>query len=175
MTESVAFTWGTLPHERAEPFPCDAVLPDAETAYLRGVTVHAPARVVFRWLCQLRVAPYSYDWIDNFGRPSPRTLTPSLEQLAVGQTVMTMFKLVSFETDQHVTIQSFLLRRFFGDVAGSYCVRSIDAGHTRLLAKLRVHYPRGPLGWLMRVALPWGDLVMMRKQLLTLKQLAEQN
>ncbi|MGQ0600261.1 MAG: hypothetical protein ACT4QE_01040 [Anaerolineales bacterium] len=173
MTESVAFTWGTLPPERAEAFPCDAILPGAEAAYFRGVTVHASAPVVFRWLCQLRVAPYSYDWIDNGGRPSPRTLTPGLEQLAIGQTVMTMFKLVSFETDQHFTIQSFLLKRVFGDVAVSYRVHATDTGQTRLLAKLLVRYPHGPMGWLIRAVLPWGDWLMMRKQLLTLKHLSE--
>jgi hypothetical protein len=42
-----------------------------------------------------------------------------------------------------------------------------------LLAKLRVGYPRGLAGWLMRIVLPPGDLVMMRRQLLTLKRLAE--
>ncbi|MCX5731216.1 MAG: hypothetical protein NTY18_07665 [Deltaproteobacteria bacterium] len=30
-----------------------------------GVTVAAPATVLFRWLCQLRVAPYSYDRLDD--------------------------------------------------------------------------------------------------------------
>ena len=72
----VAWTWGTTPEERARPYPCDRWLEGANDAYWRGVTVRAEPAVVFRWLCQLKVAPYSYDWIDNWGRQSPRTLTP---------------------------------------------------------------------------------------------------
>jgi hypothetical protein len=36
-----------------------------------------------------------------------------------------------------------------------------------------VKYPRGPIGWIERLALPWGDLIMMRRQLLNFKGLAE--
>ena len=43
----------------------------------------------------------------------------------------------------------------------------------RLLVKLLVRYPGGVYGAFLRAFLPWGDLVMMRKQLLTLKALAE--
>jgi hypothetical protein len=42
-----------------------------------------------------------------------------------------------------------------------------------LLVKLLVKHPRGLYGTLMRIVLPWGDLVMMRRQLLNLKRLAE--
>lgn len=170
---TIAQTWGSTLAERAQTYPCDEVLPDAQAAYFRAVTVNAPVAVVFRWLCQMRVAPYSYDWIDNLGRPSPRTLTPGLENLAVGQTVMTMFRLASFASNEHLTIQAVLLRWLFGEVTVSYCVRATPEGGTRLLAKLRVRYPRGPLGWLMNLILPWGDWVMMRRQLLNLKSLAE--
>lgn len=150
------------------------MMPDAEAVYYRGVDVKAPPEVVFRWLCQLRAAPYSYDWLDNFGRRSPRTLTPGLENLSVGQRVMTIFELVSFESLRHMTIRirSRSARELFGDVIVSYVVEPSPGG-CRLLAKLAVRYPRNLWGRLMRIVLPPGDLIMMRKQLLTLRELAE--
>ena len=49
------------------------------------------------------------------------------------------------------------------------------AERCRLVVKLVVRYPGGVTGTLMRQLLPWGDLVMMRRQLLNLKGLAEGN
>jgi hypothetical protein len=173
---SLALTWGTTPAERTRPFPCDALLAAPDALYYRGVTVAAPAADVFRWLCQLRVAPYSYDWLDNLGRRSPRSLTPGLDRIAVGQRVMTIFDLVAFEPDRHLTIRmrsGTPAARVFGDVAVSYLVEAEGPARCRLLAKLVVRYPAGAVGRAMRALLPWGDLFMMRKQLLTLKALAE--
>ena len=172
----MARTWGTTGAERAEPFPCDRHLaPPFEEAY-RAIDVAAPAPVVFRRLCQLRVAPYSYDWLDNFGRRSPRELTPGLERLEVGQRFITIFELVEFETDDHVTIRVRRAKGVFGDVAVTYRVRPAGAGGTRLTVKLvcRRRGP-GPVARLYGAALPWGDLAMMRKQLRTLRDLAERD
>jgi hypothetical protein len=102
---SVAYTWGTEDAERRLPFPCDRYVERAEAAYFRGITVRARPATLFRWLCQMRVAPYSYDWIDNGGRRSPRALTPGLEDLAVGQSVMRIFTLVDFAKDRHLTLR----------------------------------------------------------------------
>jgi len=165
---SIATTWGTTAAERQLDFPCDALVPEADAAYYRGVTVRARPDVVFRWLCQMRVAPYSYDWIDNFGHQSPRHLIPGLDELAVGQRVLGGFKLVDFEHDQHLTC-----RRILGDVATTYLIAPEPAGGCRLLVKIVVAYPRGLLWWIGRVLLPWGELIMMRRQLLNFKQLAE--
>jgi hypothetical protein len=151
------------------------LLAGANAAYFRGVTIEARPRTVFRWLCQMRVAPYSYDWIDNFGRRSPQSLTPGLERLAIGQTVMRIFELVDFLPDQHLTLR-LRPRDFWNlveELVGSYVVVPAAAERSRLLVKLLVRHRSGSLGRLMRLGLPWGDLVMMRRQLLNLKALAE--
>ena len=173
---SVAYTWGTEEAERRLPFPCDRSVEQAEAAYFRGITVRASPETLFRWLCQMRAAPYSYDWIDNGGRRSPRTLTPGLEALAVGQSVMRIFTLVDFAKNRHLTLRikhgtgAFGL---FGDLAITYLIVPESPERCRLLVKIVVRYPRGLRGALMRWGLPWGDLVMMRRQFLNLKALAE--
>ena len=173
---SLAFTWGTTREERERSFPCDRHVSQPADAYFRAVDVDAPPAVVFRWLCQLKVAPYSYDWIDNLGRTSPRQLTPGLDELAAGQRFMAGFELIEFDPGRHLTL---LARPSFAGVMGlealtvSYVVVPRAAVGARLVVKLVVRYGAGPVGWLLRQLLPWGDLVMMRKQLLTLRDLAE--
>ena len=173
---SAAYIWGTEAAERRLPFPCDRYVERPDESYFRGVTVRAGPGVVFRWLCQLRAAPYSYDWIDNRGRPSPRALTPGTDDLAVGQSVMRIFTLVEFAKDRHLTLRikhGTGARSLFGDVAVTYLIVPEEAGRCRLLVKVVVRYPPGLTGALMRRGLPWGDLIMMRRQLLNLRALAE--
>jgi hypothetical protein len=170
---TIAHDWSSTPAERAASWPCDRHLSNPDDALYRAVDVDAPVAVTFRWLCQLRAAPYSYDWIDNRGRTSPRTLTAGLEKLAVGQTVMTIFELVEFEPDRHLTLLMRHGRAVFGDVAVTYGVAPRTGERSRIAVKLLVRYPRARA--VAGRLFPLGDLVMMRKQLLTLKSLAERS
>jgi hypothetical protein len=167
--------WGSTAAERQLVFPCDRHLPIPDDALYRAIDVDAPGPLLFCWLCQLRVAPYSYDWIDNFGRRSPRRLIPGLDALAVGQSVMG-FELVAFERDRHLTLCGSPLGRAFGTYAVTYLVLPSLAQRCRLVVKLVAAYPRsGLLRFPMRKLGPVADLIMMRKQLLTLKFLAERD
>src|SRR5213595_787306 len=136
--------WGATPAEQAMSFPCDRYLLDADHVYFRAIEVHASASRLFRWLCQLRVAPYSYDWIDNWGRRSPRRLTPGTEELEVGQTFMTIFRLAHFEPGVSITVTS--ESRVFGRIAGTYRVAPTVGGGSRLIVKLAIVYPPGIAG-----------------------------
>jgi hypothetical protein len=173
---TIASTWGTTPEERRLSYPCDRFIPHPDDSLYRAITIDATSQIVFRWLCQIKVAPYSYDWIDNGGRESPRTLTPGLEDLVVGQDVMQIFQLVDFAPDQNLTIRckaNSRAQRLFGDIAISYCVLANGSNSCRLLVKIVALYPPGLWGRLMQNFLPCGDLIMMRRQLLNFKQLAE--
>jgi hypothetical protein len=160
--------WGTRADERRLSLACEELLPDAPVRLHRAVSIHTQPSTVFRWLCQLKLAPYSYDLIDNLGRRSPRELTPGVERLEVGQRFMTIFSLASFVEDEHIT----LLARH---TAVTYAVRQ-EERLTRLIARVLFDPPGGPIGAaLTSNALALGDLVMMRKQLLRLKMLAERD
>jgi hypothetical protein len=166
------WNWGTNERDRELSFECDRYVPEPHNMYYRGVDVQAPADVVFRWLCQLRVAPYSHDWIDNFGRRSPRELIPGLERLAPGQRMLTIFKLVEFEPNSEMTLNIGSAPWFWGPVACTYRLVPHDAHSCRLLAKVTTHRRPGIVGKLLR-SIKWGELIMMRRQLLNFKQLAE--
>lgn len=170
---SISIYWGVKPEETYLNFPCDRLIGPFDSAYFRGITILSSPETIFRWLCQMRVAPYSYDWVDNFGRQSPQRLIPGLDKLENGQDVMMIFEIEDFEIDRSITIRLKRKLRFSGDVAISYTIVPRESGGCRLLVKILVNYPRWIAGWLMRIIFPWGDLVMMRRQLMNFKELAE--
>ena len=160
--------WGATAEEVARSYPADTTIPGPVLLMTRAVSVAAPVDVTWRWLCQVAVAPYSYDWIDNRGRRSPRELTPGADVLELGQTMALVFGLTSFDEGHHWTaLTDPRGERLFGPVAITYAA---EPGRIvcRLAARADTRARRARAH-----ALAWGDLVMMRKQLLNLKGLAE--
>ncbi|EMD30229.1 hypothetical protein [Amycolatopsis azurea] len=64
--------WGVRDDEVAHPYLCDDFVTSPTLRAWRGVSIEAPVEAVWPWVTQVRLAPYSYDWIDNLGRRSPR-------------------------------------------------------------------------------------------------------
>jgi hypothetical protein len=172
-TVAISHVWGATKDESELRFACDRFVRRPDDAFYRAVTVNAPAARLFRWLCQLRVAPYSYDWLDNFGQQSPQTLTAGFERLRTGQRIMTVFRLVAFEPDRHITAALDFGSPLIDELAVTYLIIPEADRRCRLLVKVVVAYPHNPIGMTMRTLLPAGDLVMMRRQLFTLRNLAE--
>ena len=165
------YTWGTSEAERSRNYPCDLLIPDPDDEMFRAVDVDAPPDELFLWICQLRLAPYSYDWIDNFGRQSPRRLVPGLDRLEKGQQFMRIFVLDSFEPGRSVTLRT--KQPGLSLAAVTYVAEDRPSHGSRLLVKFSVLYGSRAAAVAMRLVLPPGDLIMMRRQLLNLKRLAE--
>lgn len=156
--------WGVTDAEVARTYPCDELVPSPAWRAWRGVTVRARPELVWPWVRQLQVAPYSYDLVDNLGRRSPRHLL-DLDDPQVGDPFVRaggrpLGRVASVDPGAQLT----------GTLLGaamSY-VLVPDAAGTRLLLKLTCDRARvlGPL-------LVLGDLVMARRQLLTFARLAE--
>lgn len=160
----IADRWGVTAQEVARHYPCDDIVDEPVMQAWRGVTVHAPVHRVWPWIVQLRLAPYSYDWIDNLGRRSPQERS-DLPDHCVGAPFMStagrpVGQVLSVTPGEHVTA------RILASVMSYVLVPAGD--DSRLLMKIVMG--RG------RVLAPLvsaGDLVMARRQLLNLKALAE--
>lgn len=170
---SAPSTWGASSVETAARTPADDLVADPAARWVRATGSSASPSTLWRWVCQLTVAPYSYDLIDNAGHRSPRTLTPGADAVVVGQRLLVLFVIDSFVEGEHLTLR----RRRPGrrgpvrEFAITYRVRA-DGDGSRLVATVVLDGDGGRVAALLRWALAWGDLVMMRRQLLTLASLA---
>jgi hypothetical protein len=158
--------WGVSDGEVLRTYPCDDFVSSPTLLAWRGVSVRAPAEAVWPWVTQVRLAPYSYDWLDNLGRRSPRELV-GLPEPRVGERFTTaaggrrLGRIVSVDPGTQLT----------GAIMGAYMSYVlVPQGHgtTRLLLKVVMRTNR-----LLALGLSIGDLIMARRQLLNLKRLAE--
>ena len=165
--------WNTTAAEQAATHPADRHVPAGGQHLLRAIDVDADPATVYRWLCQIAVAPYSYDLVDNLGRRSPRTLTPGAEDVRIGQRFQ-IGPVVEVEPGRQITVVTAgSAARLFGKVAITWEVVPGLTTRSRILGCVAIGPPRGLLdrGW--QAFLGVGDLVMMRRQLLNLKERAE--
>ena len=158
--------WNVTDDEVARHYACDDFVDRPTLQAWRGVSVDATPEALWPWVGQIRIAPYSYDWIDNLGRRSPQRLM-GLSEPVVGEPLTTATtrrfgRILAVEPPKQLT----------GEIMGA-CISYVlvpESQTTRLLMKIVTPMSR----WL-GPALSVGDLIMARRQLLNLKHLAEQH
>lgn len=166
------FTWGATDDETRRPYPADDEVSGTPVLMTRAIDVAAPTEITWRWLCQLSEAPYSYDWLDNLGRRSPRTLTPGAEHVELGQAMATVLRVTSVDAPHQWTgVTTPRGQRLAGGFAMTYAAEPAGP-HSRIVVRIAAA-SSSRLTRLRAEALAWGDLVMIGKQLRTLKELAE--
>src|SRR6202161_2487915 len=99
--------WNVTVDEVAQRYPCDDFVPKPTLQVWRGVTVQTTPETLWRWVRQIRLAPYSYDWIDNLGRRPPQQLV-GLPEPVVGESFSTAAtrpfgRILAVEPPEHLT------------------------------------------------------------------------
>jgi hypothetical protein len=168
--------WGATPEEAARSLPGDHLVPKPTFNATRAITVAAPPEQIWPWLVQAgltRAGWYSYDLLDNLGRPSARRIIPELQDLAVGDIVP-----MSPDGKHGMPVHAMeppksMIWGTPGDTTWTWQLDPKPDGSTRLISRVRSRYRWLSPSIAFSVLLEFGDFWMMRKMLLTLRERAE--
>lgn len=147
---------------------------------IRHIKIRAGASDIYVWLKQLRLAPYSYDFLDNKGRKSPEYIIENLPPMKVNAHFLLAFHIFSFAENEFI--------------AGRFCV-PINPPANRYIKEMFIEYRIEELpergtnsrlwckvkGWYNNDIASKGffkifsavNLIMTRKQLRKIKKLSE--
>jgi hypothetical protein len=175
-----AFSWGATGEEAGRPMAGDELSPRPQLSATRAVTIAAPPEDIWPWLVQWgwnRAGFYSYDLLDNLGRPSARQILPQFQHLQVGDWVPMGGKTTPYTAYQVAQVEPgklMLWRK--GGGTWLWLLEPDGTGRTRLITRLRSRYAWArPTIVTELILMEIGDPFMMRKCLLGIKQRAEQH
>lgn len=169
--------WGATDEEVARAMPGDDVVKHPTFNATRAVTIQARPEEIWPWLVQIgctRAGWYTYDWIDNAGIHSAEHILPDFQHLAVGD-----FIPMTPDGKQGMWVKAFEPNQWMLWAAKEdqstwlWGLYTQDDRHTRLITRLRVRYTWTLPSVLYYLLQDVGDIVMMRKCLLGIKQRAE--
>lgn len=170
-------TWGAKKEETTRSLPGDDIVQHPHFAATRAVTIHSSPAEVWKWIIQIgsaRAGWYSHDWVDNAGKPSSRKILPEFQKIENDY-------FIPFTPDQkngmwvkfHQEPNTILWWDKKHNASWLWQLDEIEPGRTRLITRLRTRYD---------FSFPWiiyyliydiGDIVMMKKCMLGIKERAE--
>ena len=181
--------------ERRATLPGDEILLRARSRSTMAVTIDLPPSEVWPWLVQMgcdRAGFYSWDRLDNGGRPSASRIHPEWQTLAVGDRVLCTpdgrfwFDVERLESERVLVLRSSIdlgrrqpfdtsepRPRFFADGIWEFVLAELPEGKTRLVVRsFGIARPR-LLGAVNLVFWDPAHVVMQTRQLRNLKRLVE--
>jgi hypothetical protein len=171
--------WGTTPEDLARTMPGDEIVQRPVFNATRAVTIDARPDDIWPWIVQIgfgRAGWYSYDLLDNLGRPSSVRVVSELQHIEVGDLIP-----LGPGKGSGMFVKEFVLNRSMlwwtgknGQTTWAWGLYPTSDGTTRLVTRVRA-----PLSWDRPMSAVWlvltevADFPMMRKCLLGIKRRAE--
>jgi hypothetical protein len=170
--------WGATDDELTRAMPGDDLIERPTFNATRAVTIDALPKEVWPWLVQIgfgRAGWYSYDWLDNLGRPSAYRIIPELQHIEVGTLIP-----MGPGKDSGLRVKGFEPNRWMlwsdrkATSTWAWGLYPAEGGGTRLITRVRTHYQWTHPAILFSLLLvePW-DFPMMRKCMRTILRRAQ--
>ena len=172
--------WGATDEELMLAMPGDDLIERPTFNVTRAITIQARPEEIWPWIVQIgygRAGFYSYDLLDNLGKPSADRIIPELQHIEVGTwipmsgkvTEETAFSVMAFEPNRWM---------LWNKAASTWVWKliPIDEESTRLIIRLKCQYRWArPTIVTDLILMEIGDFPMMRKLMLGIKQRAERS
>ena len=169
--------WGATDEETTHSIQGDDIVERPTFNATRAVTIQARPEVIWPWLVQIgcrRAGWYSYDWIDNLGIPSAKRIIPEFQHLKPNVLIP-----MSPDGKQGLWVKEFELNKWIlwwdkqGESTWAWVLYPLNESSTRLITRVRIHYKWLSPSIILNLLLDGGDIIMMRKLMLGIKQRAE--
>jgi hypothetical protein len=174
--------WGATDDEIRRAMPGDEIVSRPTFNATRAVTMDAPPSMIWPWIVQIgfgKAGWYTYDLLDNFGRPSAEHIIPEFQHVQPGDVVPFYqgigapegvgLKVKAIEPEQWMLWWDDKTR----DTTWAWALYPVDQQQTRLITRVRMRYRWTKPTILFSLLVEFADAVMMRKCLLTIKRRAE--
>jgi hypothetical protein len=176
--------WGATNEEKQARLPGDEIITGPSFAPTRAITIEATPEQIWPWIVQIgygRGGFYSYDLLDNLGRPSAERILPEWQSIEIGDIAAPMspfedppseatsFRVAGYEENRWL---------LWAQPVSTWVwsLDSVNQHQTRVITRVRCKYnwphPQAVLSMLL---MELADFPMMRKQLLGLKRRVEQS
>jgi hypothetical protein len=170
-------TWGARKEEVQKVLVGDDIVMKPHFVATRAVTIHAPPSEVWQWIIQIgsaRAGWYSLDWLDNSGVVSSRKILPEFQKIEKDYFIpFTPNQKNGMWVKDYKEYEHILWWDKKGNGTWGWYLKSTEDGKTRLVTRLKTRYDFSFPWVLYYIIYDFGDIVMMRKCLLGIKQRAE--
>jgi hypothetical protein len=169
--------WGATDDEVNRSLHGDDIVDKPSFNATRAVTIHASAENIYPWIVQMgvtRAGWYSYDLLDNLGKPSAENILTKHQAIQVDDVIP-----MSPDGKQGMRVKDFSNNKWMlwwddkGDSSWVWDIQPEGEADSRLVTRVRVKYRLLSPAIAFNLLVEFFDIVMMRKCMLGIKRRAE--